>query len=643
MENLVAAMDKNGVGCAALTGCPLKKSWVATDQPAPKHPLYDDGDLYFYSMTDALVAEDLAAWREGSGDGERFALMACGFNLGDMGVGAEASRLFKRFPTVRGIGEVILQSDDYNNMTLKGSNWTYDVPALSSLLATLAERQAALQKPQPFVFYSEARSVTTKPYREAFEYVESVGAMCEMQPAIDFLWSAAGVFVRGLWEGYPALLHDLLQRHSNLHVSLTPLILGGKLKGMPRETSIQLCEAFPDRVTVGTQVRGAFVGRPPQEFTDQIASYDEQCRSISKFLEDLAVKVSPEVAAKVRYGNAARLFGYTDAPHGPPAAKPAQPLPPLTKKKSLASVKGGIGVGFIQALAYGGGTSKKKVCEVSRTDVEWETIDCHLHLLDFLQKSSGTSAALKAMDGCKVQHAVVFGMPCCKKWCFYRAEQPLYYQDDNAPCYVYAYADQMVADAWLALEDADRKRFAPMFASFDPTDLGAVEHVRRMHAKYPKMGRGVGEVMCRHDDLTTMLLDKEVPRVNHPAMDPIYRFCVEVGLPICVHHNADRVGDADGGFHYVAEVREVLRKHPKLKFVWVCARAAPAWRSHDGYTAVTRRRLGVCARCARARGACFAARFATQTPRCHRHRCTPASCNCHAAATGAHRRRVTAM
>jgi len=178
---------------------------------------------------------------------------------------------------------------------------------------------------------------------------------------------------------------------------------------------------------------------------------------------------------------------------------------------------------------------------------------------------------LKAMDGCKVERALVFGMPCCKKWCFYRPEQPLYYQDDNAPCYVYAYADQMVADAWLALPDADRKRFAPTFASFDPTDLAAIQHVRRMYNKYPNMWRAVAEVMCRHDDLTTMLLDREVPRVNHPALDAIFEFCVETGLPICVHHNADRVGDADSSFHYVSEVEEVLKKHPKLHFVWVHA------------------------------------------------------------------------
>jgi hypothetical protein len=206
---------------------------------------------------------------------------------------------------------------------------------------------------------------------------------------------------------------------------------------------------------------------------------------------------------------------------------------------------------------------------VSRSETPWDTIDCHLHLLDFLQKSSGTGAALQAMDDCSCERAVLFGMPCCKKWVGSEPVQPLYYQDDNGPCYVYSYADQMVADAWLALPDESRKRFAPMLAAFNPTDLAAIDHVRRMYEKYPQMWRGIGEVMCRHDDLTTMLLDKEVPRCNHPALDAIYEFAIEKDLPILVHHNADRLGSSDDKFAFVCEVEEVLIKYPKLKFVWV--------------------------------------------------------------------------
>ena len=200
---------------------------------------------------------------------------------------------------------------------------------------------------------------------------------------------------------------------------------------------------------------------------------------------------------------------------------------------------------------------------------EWVTIDAHLHLLDFLQKSSGTVAALKAMAGCGVERALLFGMPCCKKWCEHNPTQPLYYQDDDGPCYVYSFADQMVGDAWLALPDDARWRFAPTISAFDPTDKSSINHVRRMYEKYPSMWRAVGEVMCRHDDLTTMLFDKEVPRVNHPALTPIFEFCVEKNLPICVHHNADRVGSSDEKFYYVHEVEEVLDRHPQLKFTWV--------------------------------------------------------------------------
>jgi len=77
--------------------------------------------------------------------------------------------------------------------------------------------------------------------------------------------------------------------------------------------------------------------------------------------------------------------------------------------------------------------------------------------------------------------------------------------------------------------------------------------------------------MCRHDDLTTMLLSKEIPRVNHPGLDPIYKFAIEINLPMLVHHNADRVGDVGDMGEYVHEVEDVLKRYPKLVFVWVHA------------------------------------------------------------------------
>jgi len=307
-------------------------------------------------------------------------------------------------------------------------------------------------------------------------------------------------------------------------------------------------------------------------------NYSDQAAALNQFAKQVETRAGASAAAWLRYRTAATIYGFdlpkdpnaTDAQKEPDPKERGKTLKVLLAKQAETMEKDEkMASSFITTLAYGGGT--RAVCPPSVSSHKWDTIDCHLHLLDFLQKSSGTGAAIRAMDGCDVKKAVVFGMPCCKKWCFYREEAPLYYQDDNGPCYVYAYADQMVADAWLALNDVDRARMAPCFASFDPTDLSAIDHIDRLYNKYPKMWRGIGEVMCRHDDLTTMLLGKEIPRVNHPALNKIYQFAIDKDLPVLVHHNADRVGDNDGSWHYVHEVEDVLKRFPKLKFVWVHA------------------------------------------------------------------------
>ena len=111
----------------------------------------------------------------------------------------------------------------------------------------------------------------------------------------------------------------------------------------------------------------------------------------------------------------------------------------------------------------------------------YETIDSHMHLLDFIHRSTGIDSMLRQMDICNVSKGILFGMPCCKKWSYiYDKDQPLYYQDSYSLCYEYAMQDQMVADAWLALPDESRSRFACCISGFKPTDGGAVDHIDRM-------------------------------------------------------------------------------------------------------------------------------------------------------------------
>ena len=64
----------------------------------------------------------------------------------------------------------------------------------------------------PFVFLSDARSVTTKPYRAEFEYITEIEMVCALDPKVKCLWCGAGVFMRGQWAGYVDVVVALMHK-----------------------------------------------------------------------------------------------------------------------------------------------------------------------------------------------------------------------------------------------------------------------------------------------------------------------------------------------------------------------------------------------------------------------------------------------
>jgi hypothetical protein len=218
---------------------------------------------------------------------------------------------------------------------------------------------------------------------------------------------------------------------------------------------------------------------------------------------------------------------------------------------------------------------------------DFPIIDCHVHLVDFLQDSDGLPAMLERMDAAGIAKAVVFGMPVVKKWDCCEPLEPHYYLEDNARCYYYSLTDQIVADAHAALPVVQRARLAPLMCGFNPTDRHGVRHLERMFQSYPGW-RGVGEVLLRHDDLTNLILE-ETARANHPAMDPVYEFCVAQRLPIVLHQNSSSVG-RHNEYLYLHELEETLARHPKLTSVWAhCGLSRRV--SHDRYHEMIARML----------------------------------------------------
>ncbi len=192
-------------------------------------------------------------------------------------------------------------------------------------------------------------------------------------------------------------------------------------------------------------------------------------------------------------------------------------------------------------------------------------VDMHLHLVTFLQTTEGLGRLLWAMEAGNIARSVVFGLPVKKKWEYFEPHRPSYYLDDDSRCYYWPATDEMLASEYLNLTPPQQQLLAPCLCGFNPTDMGCIDYVEYMFEKYP-FWRGIGEVLCRHDDLTTLTLE-ETARANHPALDRIYRFCAKRGLPLILHQNSTSVG-IHTEYGYVHELRDVLDRHPDTVIVW---------------------------------------------------------------------------
>ena len=192
-------------------------------------------------------------------------------------------------------------------------------------------------------------------------------------------------------------------------------------------------------------------------------------------------------------------------------------------------------------------------------------VDAHLHFVDFIQDSEGMAKLVPAMDAGNVARAVVFGLPLKKKWDAVEKRAPHYYLDDNSRCYYFHQTDEIVAEAYLRLPAETRNRFAPLLCGFNATDKYAVRDAERMLDKY-SFWRGIGEILCRHDDLTNMT-NEETARMNHPALHSIYELCAARRLPVLIHQNSTSVNIHDD-YEHLDELEEMVRRFPGAVFVW---------------------------------------------------------------------------
>lgn len=195
--------------------------------------------------------------------------------------------------------------------------------------------------------------------------------------------------------------------------------------------------------------------------------------------------------------------------------------------------------------------------------------DSHFHLTNYVQEGPNIREFLNIM-GNKVGRSMLSGIPLQQQWMHASTGEfaPTYYTQTDAPLYYYSFTDAFIAMTYRSLKPEERLRFDPMITGFNPTDMYAADHIRRVLTTFPGVFSGIGEFSI-HKEFVSSKVAGEVATVNNKALDRILEFAGEVGLPVVLHCDVDMPFPRPNQDPYiVVKLEELFRRHPDTVIIW---------------------------------------------------------------------------
>lgn len=199
----------------------------------------------------------------------------------------------------------------------------------------------------------------------------------------------------------------------------------------------------------------------------------------------------------------------------------------------------------------------------------YEFNDSHFHLTNYVQKGITPQQFLKIM-GNRVGRSTLFGIPLQQQWSYRISgdDAPTYYLQTDARLYYYSFTDAAIAMAYRSLSKTDQARFDPMITGFNPTDMYAADHIRRVLLTFPGVFSGIGEFTI-HKEFVSSKIAGDVASLTDPALDKVLDFAAEVGLVVLIHNDADTPFPKKGAPPaFLAQFKDLLRRHPKNSIIW---------------------------------------------------------------------------
>jgi len=195
--------------------------------------------------------------------------------------------------------------------------------------------------------------------------------------------------------------------------------------------------------------------------------------------------------------------------------------------------------------------------------------DAHFHLTNYIQEGTDVHDYVRMM-GTTVCRSTLFGIPLQQTWDHANTGDfaPWYYLQTDAPLYYYSFTDAVIAMAYKSLPPDQQARLDPMITGFNPADMYAADHIRRVLLTFPGVFSGIGEFTI-HKEFVSSKVAGGAPSLTNPALDRILDFAGEAGLVAILHNDVNMPFPKPGQDPYiVAQLRAVLERHPKTAIIW---------------------------------------------------------------------------
>jgi len=195
--------------------------------------------------------------------------------------------------------------------------------------------------------------------------------------------------------------------------------------------------------------------------------------------------------------------------------------------------------------------------------------DSHFHLTNYVQQGIDVHDFLKIM-GSRVHRSALFGIPLQQQWSYANSGDfaPTYYLQSDAPLYYYSFTDAWIASQYKSLTKDEQARFDPMITGFNPTDMYAVDHIKRVLKVFPGVFTGIGEFSI-HKEFVSSKVAGETASLTNPALDRIFDFAAEAGLVVILHSDIDMpFAKTDAEPVYLSQMKALLKRHPKTTIIW---------------------------------------------------------------------------